>query len=191
MRRRVFNIGVALSLVLWLATTVLWLRARFAQDVIAATDSAGRLIRVHIKENGVVIASIAPWPRHEPLSWRWAATGKAGYGMPVIFDGKTMRSRSVFPGVNYDTGTGTVSDPALPNVATTPVRGSFVVIVWAWPLAITLALAGPLLAIAGRRWAIRRQRRAKGLCLSCGYDLRASPDRCPECGHIGARRTAA
>ena len=45
-----------------------------------------------------------------------------------------------------------------------------------------------LLAIVPAVWLRRRRgirRRCRlGLCPACGYDLRATPDRCPECGIV-------
>ena len=46
------------------------------------------------------------------------------------------------------------------------------------------AACGAVVALLGALGATRRyrKRRRTGLCINCGYDLRASVGRCPECG---------
>src|SRR5688572_15179730 len=53
---------------------------------------------------------------------------------------------------------------------------------FAVPYYFIALLAGFLPALVAVRRLRERRRACTGRCLRCGYDLRATPDRCPECG---------
>jgi hypothetical protein len=51
-----------------------------------------------------------------------------------------------------------------------------------WFVALGLLLGGTPFFRTVRRAAQRKSRIHNNRCITCGYDLRATPDRCPECG---------
>jgi hypothetical protein len=61
-----------------------------------------------------------------------------------------------------------------------------------WVVAIPAAGVPVVIGLSRRLLCHRRRRRAERArrCESCGYDLRATPDRCPECGTVAAPATA-
>jgi hypothetical protein len=56
-----------------------------------------------------------------------------------------------------------------------------------WP---PVVVAGAIVAAWFRRRVIPDRRAKAGLCIACGYDLRASQERCPECGTAPKATTA-
>jgi hypothetical protein len=51
---------------------------------------------------------------------------------------------------------------------------------WCALLTLTIPAVGLVwMSLTARR---RDLRNREGRCVACGYDLRATPDRCPECG---------
>lgn len=80
-----------------------------------------------------------------------------------------------FAGIGYDTTTDNWTYPGGTQIfkRTTHLDIPF------WLMVLALTIPG-ILVLA--RIARRRKRTRAGLCVFCGYDLRGSPDRCPECG---------
>jgi hypothetical protein len=71
-----------------------------------------------------------------------------------------------------------------------PVLGEFaeVRVAPVWPLLVSLILVALwVMLVVRQRQAPRGGRR----CLQCGYDLRATPHRCPECGSVPPPRPVA
>ena len=166
--RRLFTLCSALSLLLCLAVCVLWVRSYFVSDsaqVILQRTKEGKIARLgsatthrgRVWLQGVRVhprSAPGPWLRDDPVYWH------------------TPPHRIVLTSVRFGFGVSRFS-------TTRPPAHVVNVIVPFWLVAVAGATAPSLQAVVFAR---TRRRRARGLCPACGYDLRASPGRCPECG---------
>jgi hypothetical protein len=178
MRCRLFTILAVLSLVLCAGTCVEWVRSYWAREYVE-------------------------WRR----GTAWAAVGSSGqicliYESPPDKNAKLAADESTNRGLHYNSSaprpllmgrsSSSFWSPPVINIqwdgfallqekmsAGPPVTA---VVVPCWFLSVLLAT---LPSAWLWRWHKQRQRALmKGRCPSCGYDLRATPDRCPECGTV-------
>jgi len=171
MKRRVFTIFAALSLLLCVATTVLWVRSYYIGDSFERreldTEWSIDITPGHISIcRGNDPARI--FDRGDTANWRHRGSSPGGQ----IWWRRSLAGRGV-------SALGLVYCWSHPHPAVTGFR---LIAMPFWFICLTLAA---LAAWAIRStWLQRRlQRRLRlGLCPTCGYDLRASKERCPECG---------
>lgn len=126
--------------------------------------------------------------------WITHATGVSGYrrnsapvtASPRYLDIELARTPSVGLARRLKFGYDRSGYPT-PGSAYWPLRT--LVVAPYWSLALPPAVLAVALWLVARRLR-RRTLAAEGRCPSCGYDLRASPDRCPECGAVPSTRPA-
>jgi hypothetical protein len=180
MRRRFFTLLSALSLALCLATVALWVRSHWVMEQISWSGTGGM---------------------------EWVQTPR-GYLQLAFFRADwSNRPNSDFR-IKY------VRDEATPPINYLPLMNSEPgdkYLMWeragfAWYSRhelrtgnLHLLLLFPfwsivsVLAVLPLAWTIRWSRRREhslGLCATCGYDLRATPEQCPECGAIAVGASA-
>jgi hypothetical protein len=179
-RRRLLNVLTALSLVLCVATVVLCVRSYWILD---ATGRVGQVKVIWITSGvGSLHLGVTPAdPENEEPGPRpyyfynngGFARGRSGVfsgGSPVRFEGR-IDARSGFGWILVPHWLLALVLAVPPGLAMRKRRASW------WSSSHFRVRMGPLVVI----W-MRRKPMPINHCRSCGYDLRATPDRCPECG---------
>jgi hypothetical protein len=165
------NSGLGLLLALAVATAAIWARSYWASYWAFGGPAGGNLTLTSI-DRGQVWHAVAPdCPFDVPFQWYRCAV-LHGESLPV----RTIHGRAGTAWIEYLTRSR--DGPPMPMAGwASQVRIPLL------PLATVLAL--PWGARATFRWGQRVRNLRRGqqdLCAACGYDLRATPDRCPECG---------
>lgn len=206
MRRRLFNILAALSLVLCVGLGVLWARSYWYFDFWAWANWREDAEYIYQAARGIcsdsghigfeytgldfpkskLSAFLARYPwaqgnlRPHGFQHRRYSAGATKWLVrrvdPPFWD------RLGFIVRDQDDSAG------MAGVGRIPSRRISVFVPFWLPTLLAAAMPGTWLA---RKWLANRPaaRLKRGLCPRCGYDLRATPDRCPECGTAIERRS--
>ena len=209
MRRKLFTLAAGMSELLCIGVCVLWVRSYFRMDEVVRTWSGSRpaaadkryLVWVRrlpaTSTRGKVVLDLEylDWDTDEvwrisdlpPTEWNWSSSAKQpgtqGLSPPPSVQNpwasqKTFGWNWIWLSIQRQMLM--VRDPPGPDSHNTSYQKVEVIALVPWWILL------PPLALLPGTWLRgrfrRRRRRTLGLCLKCGFDLRATPDRCPECG---------
>jgi hypothetical protein len=160
------------SLLLCAVVMVLWARSYHRSD--AVRMASPRVVRYAVlySGRGGIMVGVSPAPTRFAVGVHYMSEtepGRAGEGPPVgvVFDAFGFGARAERP--PYAVAAYTLW---LPH----------------WFAALLLSVLPARLVMARHA---RGDRERRGLCRACGYDLRHTPQRCPECGAVAAKAAAA
>ncbi|HYE21616.1 MAG TPA: hypothetical protein VEA69_24435 [Tepidisphaeraceae bacterium] len=178
MWRFLSNLLTLLSTVLLIATVALWVRTPYATDYaeFVGLDSyvTGSTMPGRVQGKVLIDYGLVNFFGDRP--------GRPSYKfdhsvIPSPTDWRTLTSS------NFDTerrwGPFWLATYSARGMDGRTIRGVYVSTPLWFPAAV--------FAVLPTWWVIRRRRRkaaAEHACPGCGYDLRATPDRCPECGRV-------
>jgi hypothetical protein len=162
MKRRLRNICSAVSLLLSIVLVVLWVRSYYIEDVWDRYREGWEVVKicggvVELYRNPISLGVAQDW---EHASWNYACwrSGESLWGkFGFSYDEDCVRL-----------GPGTFEERSRSRI-------SFLI-----PVLLTLVMP----AVSIIRHIGRRRRLLGSLCGSCGYDMRGTPQRCPECGEV-------
>jgi 4-amino-4-deoxy-L-arabinose transferase-like glycosyltransferase len=164
LRRIIFNGLTVLSLLLCVATSALWVRSYWVDETMARWSKHTTGYNFLIGSAGGIVhferlaGSFEPnYPNDVPRSPLEYEYSRQPYRRGKIYDVGWQPDASV-PFRHFWFEFGTQPFIAVPH----------------WSV-VALFTVLPLTCF-------HRHARRRGLCPHCGYDLRATPDRCPECG---------
>jgi hypothetical protein len=172
--RIILNAVTMLSLMLCLAMVMLWVRSYRHFDYAFHNPSTSDALGVCFRKGAVQLS----WERtpDQRFAWpRWEA------GTLDLDD--SVEIKDVVEQLLADSGNDVV--PVLLHTRAIQIKGapsgsfhSMTVPYW-----LMIVVIGAVPVFRARSNARRLQRSREGCCVSCGYDLRATPARCPECGN--------
>jgi len=182
----IFTLVAAVSALLCAGTCILWYRGYREQDSFCARRFTGVST---LEQYGATNCKGAVW-LESSVSWGWSANETPAFRAALIQTRGQGWKRSFVVYSNVVTApfanqTRWLGIRIAERNSGTPQSGYAMkdIVIPIWHLTLLFAFM-PAIRTFGALYRLRHKRGGAGVCPQCGYDLRATPHRCPECGTV-------